>query len=445
MAACPIVHHAVRGSSIIREIMNVQLLPGFTIYDILRLPMYETYDRHVSNEADLSTELALPGCTCPNQAVCIAAVNAAWALISADAATKNAYDLALNAILPPLATSIPQGELAIRTRPRKMRPRDGVPYDSRRSREFAFVAYWPRGIWRKLWPNGLMNRRIETSFWTAISRGMTGDERHWAEIKALCEAEWLFIMAPTPPFTPIHPRKGEWGSLDNAATERGLVARGLAPAGPIIQSRIPSFPIAEQLAADIDVSGQPGVYQGHHVTSEAWPIVADALRIEIIMITEEGFGGDGHRGLVPRGYHGNQQVFIWMGGNGEYFAVEPIVDDPEDFRYTKHLLSSMPSNLPGRITKTSTPAERKDHSNKLRCPLVATDVWDVPRWLGDYKHRFPTIAPVGITNITPAIPSLYPGPFQPLEQIQYIGKAIQPPEANVLRHLNTGGVPRRWV
>ncbi|KAK0123464.1 hypothetical protein ONS96_010447 [Cadophora gregata f. sp. sojae] len=397
------------GSLLIARIQFVQTLPLFTAYDVLDLPMYKTHAEHATNHALLVAELSLPACTCANRATSLTAVNVAWARI-ATPALKIAYDNTIDAV-PPLVTpyvfqvgAFPStnGEWE-RRYPDHMgypgrTPNPGFPMNHPLCPFFKGVHFSPGTSFIKQ-PRSrtLLFRRIESSFWFALSMSMYPSEAVWPELKYRVGVYLNSVIA-----SPAEPRFEYYWSLLNFA----------------FNTRFPYGNLLQQVISDLQ-----GPYEVEPVTPELWQIVADAFQIELMVIIAHVPRGrrPAHKTIVPRGSPKHRQVYLYLEEDGEYRSVVPFVDNPAEYRFTGHLPPSY-TNSPRDGDVINTRDAAQEASDLRRCPLLVTNEWGLPVHL-DPPRGHPAVPLRGIEISSPQLPYpplfVYDVPFEALPAISH--------------------------
>ncbi|PVH73503.1 hypothetical protein DL98DRAFT_595022 [Cadophora sp. DSE1049] len=378
------------GSVLINKIQFIQTLAGCTVYDVLDLPMYKTQAEHAANYALLVAELSIPSCTCAFKAASLAAVNAAWGMISTSA-LRLAYDNAINAILPPIRNYLGtvgvfpsiQGVMERRypdfmEYPGKT-PNPGYPMNHPLCPFFKGVQHSPATSFiiqqrsmRLQW------RREEYSFWFALSMSMYRNERIWPELKYKV---WVYLDSVLQ--RPTEPRYEFYWSLINYSWT----------------SRYPFGSLLNQLVDDL-----LGPYEIESVTPEMWQIVADALEIELMVIIAHVPEGrrPALKTIVSRGSPKHPQFFLLLEEDGEYRAVLPFVDFPAEYRFTGHL-PLYHTNSAGTEKAINKRDAEQEASDIRRSPLVVIDEWGLPTHL-DAPQGQPPDPPEGIDQHTPLLP-----------------------------------------
>lgn len=146
----------------------------------------------------------------------------------------------------------------------------------------------------------LLWRREENSFWFALSMSLYRNERIWPELKYKV---WVYLDSVLQRAT--EPRYQVYWSLVNYS----------------LTSRFPFGSLLNQLIDDL-----PGPYLVEPVTPEMWQIVADALKIELMVIIAHVPAGrkPAHKTIVSRGNPKHPQFFLLLEEDGEYRAVLPL-------------------------------------------------------------------------------------------------------------------------
>ncbi|KAL2061518.1 hypothetical protein VTL71DRAFT_6895 [Oculimacula yallundae] len=459
MAAClePTRNHEAR-SNLIIEIESVQTKLGFTAYDVLRLPMYKTQAEHAINHANLVVELSLPACTCVGKGIAlvgkssaimismecskIAAVNTAWGSISTPL-LRRAYD-ALIDTPPPLKgfytitrdypSFLGAGDIRSANFPAVL-PNPGYALDHPFSVYFNGVEYCPETYFAKCPRSSrLYHRHQEYSFWFAVAYSIDDTELTWANHKVEVETYMISTMTRQ-----AEPRFSAYWSLFGYQLNKyplsGDLTSQVEPDGTIHRVVVPGSP-----------------YRPEIVSPELWQMVADALKIELIIIMAHipvaRVGRRAYKTVVSRGDHRNPQVFLFLEEDGEYRCVVPFVDRPAEWRFTGHIPPhhNTPTRRPRAVALNTARVAALRESNLRRCPFIETDDWGIPTHL-DQPAGGPPIVPVAIPAIFPGFPvGIHVAPFKPLNPLSPDANPTEWPAgraAGTLRHLNPSS--GRWI
>ncbi|KAK0118120.1 hypothetical protein ONS95_012425 [Cadophora gregata] len=428
MAACPVGNHG-NGRMLISDLMFASGQAGSTVYDALMLPMYKSHEDHQRNHDLLAEELAAgTGCTCASRANALTAVTNAFNQINTPA-LKLIHDNQINATVPgvlpvPVQVGVfPSivGEPLVNTE---------FPITHGLTNVFTGVEYYTRTEFVKMdRTQTLLPRNMEYSFWYALSMAMYDDEMFWAGLKeTVCTHTFSIFTSPAEPRHDVY---------------QALIAYAA-------RTRFPFGRIGEQVEPDARLPGSP--YTLEPPGPEIWQFVADALKIELLVIIAHIPATRNprarHKTVVPRGEHNNKQILLLLEEDGEYRAVRPKVDHPTSWHFEKH----MPPHYAGPMTRPQHLARPAviERSNLRRCPLVEIDEWGIPKHL-DKAAGTPEAIPQGIRQwagpglIPPGapLPPRYVAPFEPLGRWQHDGNDTEATWDRIDEHLNPGC--RRWI
>ncbi|PVH73502.1 hypothetical protein DL98DRAFT_607288 [Cadophora sp. DSE1049] len=325
---CPVRGH-VAGRHIIREIMRVQGIPQFPAYDVLRLPMYKTWEQHEDNHDLLAAELAGIGCTCPNRANALAGeINKSPLLISISDIFK------LVPVQTPFDFNHPASRVLPHNRLRQARPINTTAIPSNR----IFILVCPL--------NGLYD-----------------DESFWAEIKDTVCVHSVSILG-----RPADPRNLAYYSI---------MCDGVAAGRP---SAIEQF--SEDQANDPENVPPLRLFTLASAGPEMWQYVADTLKIELLVIIAcippKRNRYRKFKTVVPRGDHNHKQGILLFERDGEYRAIRPLVDNPAQWRFENHMLDRHPKPAESVAQLNAWDAELLE-SNLRRFPLVEMTDHAIPR------------------------------------------------------------------
>ncbi|CZR62659.1 uncharacterized protein PAC_12556 [Phialocephala subalpina] len=414
----PCVNHGLRTFELIPDIMRgVAGQPTHGIYPILRMPVYKTYAQHAANRTAINAEFAV--CGCQGAIAAWARFNIAWAtinggpgpaLIGGTKAFNDAFELG-PANVPPVFAGLPGEPPLIHRTVGNWGP--FFPPDT-----FDFVKSRTHQIWRKLNPISFYPKHMHNSFWHALSFAIWQDEKYWAQIKARVARYAQEIL--TPPWGPgVHPRAVDYQNLNAYALVRAAAVGAAAPMYPVAH-------LHNQLAPD---GGLLGAVLGDRASSELWQIVADALRIELLVIIAQPLPTDPQKLIVPRGQHNAKQVFLYLEIDGEYRAAEPASRDPGSYRF--EWFKDVEHNIPARTAAQAlTWAVKIDLADEKRSPFTIVDTWERPIGVPPM--------PAGAAVPPAAILGAYAPPFVPPNPIVVDPISSVATDAQAFTYLNSG-------
>ncbi|KAF4636256.1 hypothetical protein G7Y89_g1823 [Cudoniella acicularis] len=350
-------HSHPRGRHLIQCILKASQEPGHTAYDIMRLPMYKTWQEHIDNHDAIQEELHPNDCSCENRAQALT-LNNAWAIIGTAPAPQT-----YNALL--LARPVPAIFIPSFLPPPDVYPQDIFmdlnrrwELDIDRVQDGPLTLLWrcDRGETEANDTYRLLFSDKKSTFWTSLAIGLYNDWQFWGHVK--CKVAEYYRRVRT---DPQHPRNQDYALLNISAVAKG------------------HRPFTAQLRAGTTQNAQTGPVQ---VSSELWQIVADCFHIELLVISgDTRMGGKNGRSpylpVVPRGNHNNRQVFLRRLPDDEYFFIRPDKPNPHEFRYTGHIPREkikLPPKAQGRTAHNI--AWRR--SNDRRNPYIITDNDGVP-------------------------------------------------------------------
>ncbi|KAF8861084.1 hypothetical protein BDZ45DRAFT_687906 [Acephala macrosclerotiorum] len=419
VAGVPCVNHGMRTFELIPDIMRGNAdFATHGVYGILRMPIYKTFVQHVANRNAVIAEFA--GCGCPGAMAAWANFNIAWATINAGPGaavaplpgTKNFTDLFQ---LGPFNIPPPFAPLAA---PDLLTRDTGAwgPYFAPDT--FDFVKSRTNQVWRKLNPKVFYPKYKHNSFWHALSLATMHDEKYWADIKAGVGNYVSDVIG----LGALHPRAADYMNLGAYSRVRGAAVGAAAPVHPV-------DPLGTQLMPDV---GPLGLVVGARASSELWQLVADALRIELLVIIAQPLPGDPQKLIVPRGQHNAKQVFLYLETDGEYRAVEPASRDPGSYRFEwfKDVEHNIPPRNAGQAANWALAINLADEK---RSPFTIVDNWERP--IGVPPMPLPAQGGVAAAAINVAA---YAPPFVPPISILIDPIPIAAAPVFAMPYLNTG-------
>jgi hypothetical protein len=202
---------------------------------------------------------------------------------------------------------------------------------------------------------------------------MRGSGDYWGEIKAGTNNYYTQVAA-----NPAHPRNMPYTILN-----AGIGARP-AP-NPNIAAQLAAAPTAE-------------------VAVELYQVIADAWRIELIVIQENAGNVGGTKTVIPTGDHNSRQIFLLAKQHGDWVALEPPFPGMDQFRYSWHMpfvYNSSPPNNPQLLRLAAELAA----SNLQRCPFMDAAGLPMPGYVlppGGPEPPRPMVYEVYFAQPTPA-------------------------------------------
>jgi hypothetical protein len=245
--------------------------------------------------------------------------------------------------------------------------------------------------WKKVSPVEFYCKHVENTFWHALSLGMYGHEKHWANIKAAVFAFYTTVIAAGA----NHPRFTPYNDLETAQFVKGANNNGNGFMSTFLQQVSPQF-------------GAGDGVQHHGVSAELWQVVADALDIELNVIIDQPIPGDmlAQRLMISRGNHNSRRIFLFLEFDSEYRAVISADSrNPHNYRFEKmkDVEHNIQPYLPGQGLNWANTIERTD---LRKSPFTLLDLWQ--RAIG--VPPLPVVV-AGVPVIPAGIAAAYVAPF----------------------------------